>query len=76
MNSKIIALRVDSLESDSHVVYFKSQMRFQVTLGDGEVINLTAAHASNSAVSDLNGCIADSVAALFKDPKVLAYLAK
>jgi hypothetical protein len=73
--TKIIGLRVDSLESESHVVYYKSKMLFQVTLGDGQVLNLSAAHASNSADSDLNGCIADGVLALLQDDRVRSYLA-
>ena len=72
---KTIALRVDSLESESHVVFYKSKMLFQVTLGDGQVINLSAAHASARLQDDLDGCIADGVAALLQDQRVHDYLA-
>ena len=74
--AKTIELKVDSELSEYSIFHWNSHLHFEAKLGDGEVVQLTVEHSSGSLAQDLNGCVADSVAALFHDPKVLAYLAK
>jgi hypothetical protein len=73
---KTITLRVDSLRSNYIAFYFKSQLDFEATLGDGEVIRQTVHHASGVLPQDLDGCIAESVMALLNDSRVKNYLAR
>jgi hypothetical protein len=76
-NAKTLELKIESLVSEYAGFHWNSTLHFQAKLGDGQVVELTTEHTSGWSVQqDLNGCIADSVAALFKDPKVLAYLAQ
>ncbi len=72
---KSVKLKVNSLLSEYVVMYWKSKLQFEATLGNGEIINLTVSHASGSLAQDLNGCIAESVMELFKNEKVRVYLA-
>jgi hypothetical protein len=72
---KTISLRVDSLQSKYIAFYFKSELAFEATLGNGEVIQQTVHHASGVLPQDLDGCIAESVMTLLNDPRVKNYLA-
>ncbi len=74
--SKTIALKVNSLVSEYIAFFWKSNMQFQATLGNGEVIDTTVPHTSGVLAQDLNGCIAEGVMTLFKDERVKAYLAQ
>jgi hypothetical protein len=74
--SKSMSLKVNSLLSEyTNAFFWKSNIQFQATLGDGQVINLTVPHKSGVLQQDLNGCIAEGVMVLFKDARVKAYLA-
>ena len=73
--AKTMALEVDSLLSVYQAFFWKSQMHFHVTLGNGEVIEMNVPHSSGVLSQDLNGCIAEGVIALFNDARVKAYLA-
>ncbi|PZW71414.1 hypothetical protein F471_00488 [Pseudomonas sp. URMO17WK12:I1] len=76
-SDKRIDLKVTHLESRYIFFYWKGTMTFTVSLGDGQRFDLTINHATGaSAQQDLSGSIADGVVALYKDPRVLAYLAK
>jgi hypothetical protein len=72
---KTITLRVDSLQSNYIAFFFKSELSFQATLGDGQVIQQTVHHASGVLPQDLDGCIAESVMTLLNDARVKNYLA-
>ena len=73
--SKSITLKVNSLQSNYIAFFFKSNMAFQATLGNGSVIDFTAHHGSGSVAQDINGCIAEGVITLLNDKRVRAYLA-
>lgn len=74
---KTLQLRIDSLLSEyTYAFFWRSKVHFQATLGDGQVIDLTVPHASGSVQQDLNGCIAEGVMVLLKDPRVRDYLSK
>jgi hypothetical protein len=74
---KSIMLRVDSLLSEyTNAFFWKSNIRFQATLGNGAVVTKTVPHTSGVLQQDLNGCIAEGVMALLNDGQVRAYLAQ
>lgn len=74
---KTIALKVNSLLSKySNMFFWRSKMDFEAKLGDGTVVRSSVPHSSGVLAQDLNGCIAEGVIYLFKDPQVQAYLAK
>ena len=75
-SDKRIDLKVTHLQSRYIFFYWKGTMTFTVSLGDGQRFEMTVNHATGaSAQQDLSGSIADGVVALYKDPRVLAYLA-
>jgi hypothetical protein len=73
---KTVAIRVDSLRSRYIAFFYKSQLDFEATLGDGQVIRQTVHHSSGVLPQDLDGCIAESVMVLLNDPRVKNYLAR
>lgn len=75
-SDKSIDIKVASISSVAAFYHFNSSMVFQVKLGSGVIINKTVEHSSAGVQSDLDGCIADGVMALFKDVKVQDYLAQ
>lgn len=72
---KTISLRVTSLLSEYVVFSWKSDITFDVMLGDGQTFSMTVHHASGDLRQDLNGCIAEGVMNLLQDQRVRAYLA-
>src|SRR5579871_5503136 len=77
--NKTIGLKVDTLVSDykNFTFHWASSMDFEVMLGDGQKFDIKVEHGTGwSEDQDLNGCIADSVAALLNDERVRAYLAR
>lgn len=72
---KTIALKVNYLESTYIVMYWKSEIHFDATLGNGQTIPFVVHHSSGVAVQDLDGCIAEGVMTLLNDARVKAYLA-
>lgn len=75
--AKTINLKVNSLLSKySNLFFWRSNMSFEAKLGDGQTVQLSVPHSSGVLAQDLNGCIAEGVMFLFKDPQVQAYLAK
>jgi hypothetical protein len=75
-SAKTIAIRVDSLVSNYVAWSWASEIKFYVTLGDGQVIAFDVHHASGELPQDLDGCIAEGVMHLLNDQRVLAYLAR
>jgi hypothetical protein len=76
-SDKKIDLKVTHLESRYIFFYWKGTMTFTVSLGDGQRFDMTVNHATGaSAQQDLSGSIADGVVALYKDQRVLDYLAR
>jgi len=73
--AKSISLKVNKLLSVYVAFSWKSDIDFEARLGDGQTLRLTAHHASGVLQQDLNGCIAEGVMTLLKDPRVKAYLA-
>ncbi len=73
---KTISLKVNSLLSTYFIMSWKSKLQFEAQLGDGTVVTRDVNHASGSLGQDLNGCIAEAVMELLKDPRVRAYLAQ
>ncbi|HEY1029422.1 MAG TPA: hypothetical protein VGE28_17560 [Pseudomonas sp.] len=74
---KRIELKVSHLESRYIFFYWKGSMTFTVSLGDGQRFEMSVNHATGaSPQQDLSGTIADGVVALFKDQRVLDYLAR
>jgi hypothetical protein len=73
-NPKQISLKVDSLRSHYIAFFYKSTIEFDVTLGDGQTFHETVHHSSGSVIQDINGCIAEGVLNLLKDPRVVSYL--
>ena len=71
---KSIALKVNSLLSRYKFYYWRSNIEFQATLGDGQVLDFKVPHQSGILEQDLNGCIAEGVLALYEDKRVRAYL--
>lgn len=74
-NPKTMSLKVTSLVSRYIAFFFKSEIQFDVTLGDGQVIHETVHHASGDLRQDLDGCIAEGVMTMLNDPRVRSYLA-
>lgn len=75
--TKSIDLKVLSLLSKyNNFFVWNSSIQFEAKLGDGEVIPFTVPHSSGILAQDLNGCIAEGVLTMYKNDKVLAYLAK
>ena len=75
-NPKTIELKVTYLQSRYVAFFWKSNLKFEAKLGNGEVIAMTVPHTSGVLLQDLNGCIAESVMKLLNDEKVRAYLAQ
>src|SRR6185295_17425402 len=76
-SSKTVALKVNSLRSEyMNAFFWKSNLRFQATLGNGQVIEQVVPHTSGVLAQNLNGNIAEGVMVLFKDERVKAYLAR
>lgn len=74
--SKTISLRVDSLLSKyTNAFFWKSNIKFQAVLGDGQTLDFTVPHTSGVLAQDLNGCIAEGVMTLLNDHRVKSYLA-
>jgi hypothetical protein len=72
---KTLSLKVNSLRSNYIAFFYKSTIVFEVTLGNGQVIEETAHHASGVLAQDLDGCIAEGVMTMLNDPRVRSYLA-
>jgi hypothetical protein len=72
---KTLSLKVNSLVSNYIAFFYKSTIQFEVTLGNGQVIEETVHHASGSLPQDLDGCIAEGVMTMLNDPRVRSYLA-
>ena len=72
---KAVSLKVNSLVSKYIAFYFKSTIEFDVTVGDGQVIQETVHHSSGVLPQDLDGCIAEGVMTALNDPRIRAYLA-
>ncbi|WP_293372193.1 hypothetical protein [Nevskia sp.] len=73
---KSIKLKVNSLLSKYIAFFWKSNIQFEATLGDGQVVSFRVPHSSGVLQQDLNGCIAEGVLFLLKDEQVRSYLAK
>ncbi len=73
---KAITLKVTYLRSEEQFMWWKSELRYVATLGDSDKIEKMVRHGSGDLRQDLNGCVADAVVDLLKDPKVTAYLAE
>lgn len=71
---KTISVKVNSLVSHYIAFFFKSTIQFEVTLGNGQVIEETVHHASGILPQDLDGCIAEGVMTMLNDPRVRSYL--
>lgn len=75
--SKSIAIKVNSLRSTyTNLLFWRSKIKFEVTLGNGQTIPFTVPHTSGVLVQDLNGCIAEGVMTLLNDARVRSYLAE
>ncbi len=75
-HSKTIDLTITYLKSTYIAFYWKSELRFTATLGNGVIIEKTVNHGSGVVQQDLDGCIAESVMEFLNDPKVVAYLSE
>lgn len=74
---KSLAIKVNSLRSTyTNMMFWRSKINFEVTLGNGQVIPFTVAHTSGVLIQDLNGCIAEGVMTLLNDARVRTYLAE
>lgn len=73
---KKIDISIDYLLSTYKFMYWNSELRYTAKLGNGVKIAKTVTHGSGSLAQDLNGCIAEAVIDLYKDKKVLSYLAE
>lgn len=73
---KSIEIKVNYLQSRYIAFYWKSELKFEAKLGNGQVIAKTVPHTSGVLAQDLNGCIAESVMVLLNDPQLRAYLAE
>jgi hypothetical protein len=73
---KSIAIKVNKLLSTYGFYSWKSQIVFDATLGDGNVVSKTVTHGSGDLHQDLNGCIAEGVMNLLNDAQVRAYLTR
>ena len=58
------------------VFSWKSNIRFQAKLGNGQTLNFLVPHASGVLLQDLNGCIAEGVMTMLNDPRVRTYLSE
>ncbi|QNM94848.1 hypothetical protein [Chitinimonas koreensis] len=73
---KTMAIKVNSLLSTyTNAFFWKSNIEFRVTLGNGQTLDFKVPHTSGSLMQDLNGCIAEGVLVLLKDERVRSYLA-
>lgn len=73
---KTISLKVTSLLSRyQNALFWRSNIDFEVVLGDGQTFSITTPHASGFLEQDLNGAIAEGVIKLLQDERVRAYLA-
>ena len=73
---KSIDLKVTYLLSTYKFMYWKSELKYTATLGNGKKLDKTVTHGSGILAQDLNGCIAESVIDLFNDTAVRNYLAE
>lgn len=73
--AKTLELKVTHLQSNYIAFYWKSNIKYSVTLGGSETFEKTVTHGSGDLIQDLNGCVAEAVMKLLNDPKVVAYLA-
>ena len=75
-SGKSISLKVTYLTSRYIAIYWKSDMTFEVELGNGTKLIKHLKHTTGAgAAQNLNGSIADAVVELFSDSQVLEYLA-
>ncbi len=74
--AKTLDLKVTYLQSNYVAFYWKSEIKYSVTLGASGTLDKTVTHGSGNLFQDLNGCIAEAVMNLLNDPKVIAYLAE
>jgi hypothetical protein len=72
---KSIGLKVNFLESNYVTFFWKSEIRFQAILGNGQTVDFSVHHSSGIALQDLNGCIAEGVMNLLNDQRIKTYLA-
>lgn len=72
---KTMEIKVNSLLSKYAGFHWNSNLNFDATLGNGEVVSMTVPHTSGILQQDLNGCIAESVMTLLNDQRVRTYLA-
>lgn len=75
-HSKTIDIKVSYLKSTYIAFYWKSELKYTATLGNGVSIEKTVTHGSGVLAQDLNGCIAEAVIDLLNDAKTIAYLAE
>ena len=74
--SKTVAIKVNSLKSTyTNLMFWRSKIKFEVILGNGQTIPFTVAHTSGVLLQNLNGCIAEGVMTLLNDQRVRDYLA-
>jgi hypothetical protein len=76
--AKAIDLKVTYLQSTYIAFYWKSELKYNATLGtSGATFEKTVTHSTGGGVyQDLNGCIAEAVMNLLQDPRVIGYLAE
>lgn len=73
---KLMGLKVTNLNSRYIAFYWKGTMTFEVKLGEQPSFEITVNHSTGAGpAQDLSGSIADGVVALYKDQRVLSYLA-
>ncbi|HUP92571.1 MAG TPA: hypothetical protein VM074_10020 [Solimonas sp.] len=71
---KTVELAVSSLNSDYSIFHWNSKIVFRARLGNGQAVDKQVTHGSGlNAIQDLNGCIAEGVMELLKDPVMRAY---
>jgi hypothetical protein len=73
---KTLDVKVNYLKSTYIAFYWKSEIKYTVTLGSSASVEKTVTHGSGNVIQDLNGCVAEGVMKLLNDPKVVAYLAE
>ncbi len=75
--AKTIDLKVTALKSTYIAFFWKSEMKYTATLGNGRTLDRTINHGTGGGVhQNLNGSVADAVVNLLNDPVVTAYLAE
>lgn len=71
---KSIQIQVNYLRSKYRCMYWTSELRYTVKLGNGKTLNKQVRHRSGILAQDLNGCIADASLSFFKEENVIQYL--